>query len=195
MDIESNKDPVRDRILGSARSKMLQFGYRKVTLDDIAKDLKVAKKTIYKYFSSKEKIAEVIFEQLKERIKTEQSQIEKASKDPLKVISETTLFIQKELSPWFHPFMNDIEVELPGLWKDFVGFRSKQIMEMENLIKSAVKKRIFRSVNPSIAVRAYLGAVDNVIDPEYLEQQGLSFSDAIGEVMDIWSNGVIRGKK
>lgn len=190
-----NLDPIREKILNAARLRMIKFGYRKVTMDEIARDLKMSKNTIYKYFASKEKIAGALFSLLKEKIEQKQDEIKKRCDNPLEIISETVSFLKKELSVWFSPFMSDIEIELPGLWKDFVGFRTKQILDLESLIKSAIKKKLFRSVNPAIAVRAYLGAIDNVIEPEVLEQQGLSFSDAIESVMDIWSKGVVKKVK
>lgn len=187
-----NLDPVRERILNAAQARMIKFGFRKVTMDEIASDLKMSKNTIYKYFSSKERIADALFSLLKEKIEIRQEEIKKGCDNPLEVISQTVVFLKKELSVWFSPFMSDIEMELPDLWKDFVGFRTKQILDLESLIKSAIKKKLFRPVNPAIAVRAYLGAIDNVIEPELLEQYGLTFSDAIEAVMDIWSKGVIK---
>ncbi len=184
--------PARERILNAARERMIKFGFRKVTMDEIASDLKMSKNTIYKYFASKEKIASALFSLLKERIEGKQEEIKRRCNNPLEIISETVLFLKKDLSVWFSPFMSDIEVELPGLWKDFVGFRTKQILDLESLIKLAIKKGLFRPVNPAIAVRAYLGAIDNVIEPEVLEREGLSFSDAIEAVMDIWSKGVVK---
>lgn len=186
------QNPVREKILNAARSRMTKFGYRKVTMDEIASDLKMSKNTIYKYFSSKEKIADELFFLLKEIIEEKMEEIKGRCDSPLDIISQTVAFLKKELTLWFSPFMSDIEVELPGLWKDFVAFRTKQILDLESLIRLAIKKKLFRPVNPAIAVRAYLGAIDNVIEPEILEREGLSFSDAIESVMDIWSKGVIK---
>ena len=36
---------------------MIKFGYRKVTMDEIAADLHISKNTIYKFFVGKEEIA------------------------------------------------------------------------------------------------------------------------------------------
>ncbi|MBL7128958.1 MAG: helix-turn-helix transcriptional regulator, partial [Ignavibacteria bacterium] len=46
----------RDKILNFARQKFHREGFYKISMDEIAKELHVSKKTIYKYFPSKEKL-------------------------------------------------------------------------------------------------------------------------------------------
>ena len=46
----------KDRILESAQEKIFDRGFSKVTVDEIAEDLGMSKKTIYKFFPSKEDI-------------------------------------------------------------------------------------------------------------------------------------------
>jgi len=42
------------RILESAREQFAQYGYQKTSLDDIVRDVKISKGTIYNYFKNKE---------------------------------------------------------------------------------------------------------------------------------------------
>jgi len=44
------KDLTRERILDASMIRMLKFGYRKVTMDEIAQDLVMSKNTIYQNF-------------------------------------------------------------------------------------------------------------------------------------------------
>ena len=186
--------PAEERILNVAQKHMLKFGYRKVTMDEIAQDLRMSKNTIYKCFRSKVEIAEALLDKLKSRINNYQINVEKESTDPLEILSKNTFYLQKELAPWFEHFLIDIKFELPGLWQDFVDFRTEKILDLENLVKKGIKKKEFRKVNPTLAVRAYLGAVNSIISPDILEQEGISFKSALETVMDIWSKGILFGK-
>lgn len=183
---------VVDKILVAAQTRMLRFGYRKVTLDEIAADLKISKNTIYLHFPSKIDIAKGLVVRIKERINTYQQKVEKTEKDPLRIISLNILFLQQELAPWFDHFLKDIQLELPELWQEFVDFRSAKVMGLEDLIRAGIKKKKFRPVNPALAVRAYLGAVNNIIDPEILQKEGVSFQQGLEIVMDIWSKGILK---
>lgn len=185
----------KERILKAAEKRMLKFGYRKVTMDEIAGDLSMSKNTIYRYFQSKEQIAEFIFKNLTVRINSGILDIESQEKDPLKAISKNILFVQKELSPWFDYFLGEIKTELPQLWEKFIHYRTEKIFEIEGLIKEGIRENEFRHVNSRIAMRAFLGAIDAVINPEVLQKENISFENALEEVMDLWSNGISKTNK
>ncbi len=183
-----------ERILNAAEKRMVAFGYRKVTMDEIASDLRMSKNTIYKEFKSKVEIAESLLNRLKNKINNYQISVEKECDDPLEILSRNTFYLQKELAPWFSHFLKDIKFELPQLWDDFVRYRTEKILEIEGLIKKGIKKKEFRKVNPTLAARAYLGAINSIISPEVLEQEGVSFNSALETVMDIWSRGILSDK-
>ena len=185
-------NPVADKILTVAQTRMVRFGYHKVTMDEIAGDLRMSKNTIYLHFPSKIDIAKGLVARIKNKINDYQLRVEKTEKDPLKIISLNILFLQQELAPWFEHFLKDIQIELPELWQEFVDFRSEKVMDLEKLVTAGIKKGKFRPINPALAVRAYLGAVNNIINPEILQQEGVSFHQALETVMDIWSKGIVK---
>ncbi|MEX0771999.1 MAG: helix-turn-helix domain-containing protein [Balneolales bacterium] len=45
-------ETVEDRIIKAASALFLRYGAKNITMDDIAKDLRMSKKTIYKYFTA-----------------------------------------------------------------------------------------------------------------------------------------------
>jgi len=51
---------IQQRILQSAHELMVTYGIRSVTMDDMASQLGISKKTIYKYFSDKDTIVEEV---------------------------------------------------------------------------------------------------------------------------------------
>ena len=44
---------MRDKIINKAGEMFLSLGFKSITMDDIAKELGISKKTLYKYFSNK----------------------------------------------------------------------------------------------------------------------------------------------
>ncbi len=63
---------MKEKILKKTIDLFLSFGVKSITMDDIAKELGISKKTIYTYFSTKEKLVEsasiFAFEQINEGI-------------------------------------------------------------------------------------------------------------------------------
>ena len=66
------REEVREAILNAADHLLVRYGYRKMTVDDIAQEAGVGKGTIYLHFASKEEVAlshvDRIVERLKERL-------------------------------------------------------------------------------------------------------------------------------
>ena len=56
--MESEK---RAQILTFAKKKFERFGFNKTTVDEIAKDASISKRTLYQEFENKEKILEELF--------------------------------------------------------------------------------------------------------------------------------------
>jgi AcrR family transcriptional regulator len=180
----------QEKILNAAARRMIKYGYRKVTMDEIAADLHMSKNTIYKSFAGKEKIAQALIKRLQLQLNKGLNDIEKGKKDPLTIFSDSVLLMRQELGPWFEIFFREIQIELPELWEEFLQFRNEKILKIRSLLVKGSKNRIFRQINPSIATEAYLGAVKAITNPRFLEEEHITFEQALDAVLDIWSNGV-----
>ncbi len=64
----NKNNPTQEKILNAAEKRMVKFGYRKVTMDEIALDLHMSKNTIYKGFAGKEEIAKALVKRLQQRL-------------------------------------------------------------------------------------------------------------------------------
>lgn len=185
----------QEKILNAAQRRMLKFGYRKVTMDEIARDLRMSKNTIYREFSGKEDIARALVRRLEQQLDLGLTRIEKAQEDPLHIFSGSILLLRKHLGPWFEVFFRELSAELPAVWEEFLDFRNTKILSIRSLVERGSRNKSFRPVNPSVATEAYLGAVKAVTNPRFLEEQSLTFEQALDDVLDIWAKGIVNPRK
>ncbi len=61
---------MKEKIIKKATEMFLKLGFKSVTMDDIACEMCISKKTIYKYFSNKEKLIEEGTEVVHQKIHT-----------------------------------------------------------------------------------------------------------------------------
>lgn len=54
-------DDIRNFILDKAQERFERFGYKKTTMDEISRDCRVSKKTIYEHFTDKENLFDCLF--------------------------------------------------------------------------------------------------------------------------------------
>ena len=70
-----------EQIIEAARKLFYQFGFKKVSMDEIAKEANVTKKTIYMYFSSKEELLKYFIEEEMRNMKEIIENVEKQNLD------------------------------------------------------------------------------------------------------------------
>ncbi|WP_244183272.1 TetR/AcrR family transcriptional regulator [Polaribacter sejongensis] len=59
---------MENRIINKSAEMFLKHGFKSVTMDDIALEMGISKKTIYKYFKNKKELIKIVITQLIEKI-------------------------------------------------------------------------------------------------------------------------------
>src|SRR3982751_1527848 len=71
-----------DRILDAADRLLTRYGYKKMTIDDLAREVGIGKGTVYLHFPSKEEIALSHIDRIIERLKTKLWEIANSNASP-----------------------------------------------------------------------------------------------------------------
>jgi AcrR family transcriptional regulator len=112
-------EAVKDAILNATDSLLARFGYKKMTVEDIAAEARIGKGTIYLHFSSKEEVVlshvDRIVERLKERLR-EIARSEGTAADRLRWMLLTRVLFRFESIQHYTQSLNDLLAALrPGL--------------------------------------------------------------------------------
>ena len=59
---------IKQRLLSIAMQEFLQFGFSRISMDDLALRMGMSKKTLYKYYPSKEELVRAVLELRKKRV-------------------------------------------------------------------------------------------------------------------------------
>lgn len=76
------REDIRDLILDAADRLLSRYGYQKMTMDDLAREVGVAKGTIYLHFAGKEEVTLSVVDRIVERAKRELEAISKSAREP-----------------------------------------------------------------------------------------------------------------
>ncbi|HEY6951344.1 MAG TPA: TetR/AcrR family transcriptional regulator [Bacteroidota bacterium] len=180
---------IKQRIHDKALDHFLRFGFSKVTMNEIAEELGMSKKTLYQYFPGKEELLAAVVARMHEDTATEIETI----------VDDTGIdFVQKlqkalDILAAFHakmaPYiMADLEKHAPEVCKASNDFRRDRIRNiMSKLVGEGIEKGIFRGdIDEELIVLIYAGALQHLLRPETFNQLGLSVSQihqAIGSVI------------
>lgn len=182
---------VKDKIIQSATQQILKYGFRKFTIDDIASDLGISKKTVYKYFESKSQIISAVMDTYVEMekartlvaLQTEGGWIDKFNQV---IFSET-----REKAPnWL---LQELQQYFPEEWEKGKAIGEFKQTHMRELLRQGIETGDIRpDINPAIVDMALNKAIGGVFDFDFLNQNDLTLNQAMEEIQKLFLNGILK---
>jgi AcrR family transcriptional regulator len=145
----------QDRLLEHARNEFLAKGFSKVTLDEIAAELGISKKTLYKIYPSKEELLRASLHSMMRSGGWELERIISSDKPFAEKLALSMITMGKYISRIQKDGLIDIQRNAPSIWKELEKFRQEHIVSrLVTLIVQARKEKIFRpDVNEQVLIR------------------------------------------
>lgn len=174
-----NEEDTRKRIMVEARELFFRYGFSKVTMDEAADKLGMSKKTLYKYFPSKEDLlGAVTTDHLKECDDQLRDICNRKGAGPLEKFRSLMDYVADEYAKMSDSLVHDLQRSAPEIWKQVEETRRDHIFtEFGALLKEGRQKGIFRKdVDESLFLLIYFEVVQHILHPETLS--GLPFKPA-----------------
>lgn len=191
-------DEVRTRIVSEARRHFMAHGFRGVTMDDLAAELGMSKKTLYAHFASKSVLLDAVLEDKLRSAEADLGAItDQCASDfdaALQALLATLGRHGEELQP---AFLRDMAREAPELFQRVQGRRRALIQRHFGKLLGEGRKTgmIRKDINADLMIEILVGATDALINPQKLAQLGLPAKTGLAAIVTIFLEGVLTGKK
>lgn len=129
----------KDKIVEAARKLFYKYGFKKVSMDEIANEAGVTKRTIYMYFKSKEDLLKYFIQEEIENMKEIVEEVEKKNKDFFETANEAIYKLLKYRKE--RDFLNIITKEAEWL-KNPIIIKNLQLIDeqIQNYIREKLQK-------------------------------------------------------
>jgi len=177
----------QERIMEAARNKFFEQGFVKVTVDEIASDLGMSKKTLYKFFPSKEDLVRKVIHFMMRQANARIEAIVKSEKPFAEKLSELLSFIGRLWGRAGRQLPLDMKKYFPDLWKELEVFRRERILvNMQKMFLQAKKEGELRDdVDPQLLMLMFLVCVEGILNPTTLAEQPFSLAEAFRGIFKI----------
>ncbi len=187
--------PERDKIFNYTKFLFLKEGFYKITMDNLAAGLKVSKKTIYKYFGSKEVLIEAIVESIKTEVSGKLYDIRKSDENAILKLININRLISAMLIGLSDRWINDLRIHLPALWQEIDDFRTKRLnAAFTSIINEGQKVGLIKSLPAEMIVMIFVSTLKGVINNEFLLNSKFSYKEAIETSLRILFTGILTAK-
>ncbi|HRI46417.1 MAG TPA: TetR/AcrR family transcriptional regulator [Ignavibacteriaceae bacterium] len=188
-------DNDKKKIIDYARERFLTDGFYKISMDEISKELKISKKTIYKHFESKDVLVhESIFSFVK-NLSSKISEITESDENAVIKFYFLINLIINNINKFSHKFLSDLQIHSPSIWADMNKFR-EEVMNA-NLTKILIQGQsegYFKDLPPYLAVSMIIAAAGEIVSPKFLLKHPLSYDQTVSHMFEIFFQGILTPK-
>lgn len=183
----------KERILSLAQDRFLRSGFNKVTLDELSGELGISKKTMYKFFPSKEELLKTIVYLILKRVSAEVQRITEQEKPFVHRLADLILFIGKTVGRFSKDFQKDMKRFAPTIWAEVERFRHDHIItKVIAMIRQAKQENVFRDdINDEVIVLMLTTCFQNILVPEVLAEHSFSPKEAMYTVFHVIFDGAL----
>jgi AcrR family transcriptional regulator len=185
--------PMTRRIVGAARQHFFAHGFRGVTMDDLARELGMSKKTLYACFRSKSALVKAVLLDKFRDIDAELERITSDCSDVTHVLHELLACVQRHTGEIQPPFVRDIRRDAPELFA-MVETRRRAVLQRHfgTFFGHARKAGMIRKdVSTELLMEMLLGSVQAILNPVKLAELGLTPQTGFSAIITVILEGVI----
>jgi AcrR family transcriptional regulator len=192
--VSEGSDPAAHRIVAAARRHFFAHGFRSVTMDDLADELGMSKKTLYAAFPSKLDLLRAV---LLEKFRDVESDLEEvnaaASADVLGALHQLLACMQRHTGEIQPPFVRDIRREEPDVFKMIEERRRKIIQRYFGKIFDEGRRAgiIRKDIPTRLMIEMLVGLTEAIMNPPKLAELRLSPQEGYLSVVTVMLEGLL----
>lgn len=159
---------MKQHILNKSFELFMRYGIKSVTMDDIARELGMSKKTLYQYVDNKTDLIEQIFHQHIEEEKKVIERIRSSAADAIDEILKIARYVVEQLRDLSPTTVYDLQKYYQNTWKQMDALHQRHVYTIikENL-ERGIRQGVYRSnLSPDIIAKLYVGKTSLVADEE-----------------------------
>ncbi|HUE40792.1 MAG TPA: TetR/AcrR family transcriptional regulator [Chthoniobacterales bacterium] len=187
----------RRRIVEAARAHFFSHGFRSVTMDDLADELGISKKTLYAHFPGKIDLLEAV---LADKFASVEATLKKVTRahahDFPMALHELLANTQRELDEIKPPFVRDVRQKAPNVFK-VVERRRAALIERyfgKLFIEGQRTGMVRKDVPAKLMIEILLAMVQSIMNPAKMEELGMMPKEGFAGILKIVLEGALTPK-
>ncbi|GAA4831185.1 TetR/AcrR family transcriptional regulator [Algivirga pacifica] len=185
----------KKRIEEVAESLFMRYGLRAVTMDDIASELGMSKKTIYQFYKDKKSLVEEV---MLVKIQEEEQVIERIMEDSSNAIEnfvKVSDYLKKVLATINPVVFWDVEKYYPEAWKHYCQNKEKHCKVFQEILEQGIREGLFRpEINTNIIARLRLQMVDMGFNQDIYPSSEFNLVEVQSQFIEHFIRGVVTEK-
>ncbi len=180
----------KDRILLGAQQLFMRRGIKSVSMDDITAALGISKKTLYKWFETKDHLLQAV---VMGHLAHSQGDCDRMAREADNAVHQIVLMMKwtKQEHADVHPgIFHEMKKYHPGAYEQWHRHKFEFILaQVEQNLRRGIAEKLYRAeLDIAVMARLHLGAIDVAMDPELFPARQFN----VGRVMQATDEAFLR---
>lgn len=186
---------LENQILKGGFDSVSRTGVRAFTVDALSRRLAMSKKTIYKFFPTKEKLIRSIIHFVFNQINSVFEKVMNNEPNPALQFIKIMETISKFAGRTPVNKLAELKTLYPGIWKEVESFRLSHQDDFYTILKSAQDRGLARNdINMKTVSVVYINIINSTFQPEFFLKNDLPIGETIRGFVQIVARGIFTEK-
>ncbi len=184
----------RHRILEAAEAQFLQRGFRALTMDELAAELGMSKKTLYQHFPGKRELLDAVIDARLARIEHDLTAITgSGSGDVAARLQSALAYVSSRLGEIQTVFLQDVRRDAPEVFAKVDRFRRQAIpRQFGRLLEEGRRQGLLRGDLPDdLILEILLAPIQTLITPEVMLRRNWSPRQMFETILTVTLEGLL----
>ncbi len=187
---------MREKILHKATELFLNLGFKSVTMDDLAQEMGISKKTIYSHFKNKTKLVEATTSNLFCSISTGIEQIRGLHKNPIEELYEIKKFVMVHLKNEKSSPQHQLQKYYPKIYETMHSGQFDLMQDcIEDNLQRGIDQGIYRdNLSIDFISRIYFSGVTSTKNQKLFPMHKFAVASLMEEYLEYHLRGIVTPK-
>jgi AcrR family transcriptional regulator len=190
-----NREVFKKKIIITAGQIFSRFGFKKTTMDEVARELKMGKSSIYYYFESKEEIFEAVVLYEANVLRNELTTAIKSVESPIGKM-EKYVFVRmkafEKLSNYYNAIFDKNLDHFDFIEKIREKYDREEIAILRLLLYDGVRKKIFTVGNSEYTALAIQTTLKGLEVPLFWKKREVNIDQRLRAILDVLFYGIVK---
>ena len=185
----------QEKIIELSEEKFFKEGFHKTTMDEVAFELHMSKKTIYKFFPSKDDLVKAIAKHFMNSMKNKILPALSGDKNAIEKLQELIQILAGAMQRISPKMMDEMRRHFPSLWDEVDKFRTEMMFgNITKIIEQGKAEGLFLNYPTPIIMYVFVYSVRSVVNPDFILNNNFSLIEAALSVFKIVIGGITTEK-
>jgi AcrR family transcriptional regulator len=189
-----NKDEFRRKVVITAGQIFSHYGFKKTTMDEIAKALKMGKSSVYYYFESKEEIFEAVVRNEANILRNELTTAIKSVDSPIDKM-RNYVFVRmrafEKLSNYYNAIFDKNLDHFDFIEQIREKYDREELAILRLILYHGVRQKVFHVENTEYTAMAVQTTLKGLEVPLFWQKREINIENRLNAILDVLFYGIV----